>query len=66
MSKPAVFEDKTYDAFTINSHLKRCKLGTSQARKAQKEGRSVRTTLLYIAAFEQEEQDLLFEGIKYN
>jgi len=64
--QPAFFDDKPYDAVTINSHLKRCNLGTSQARKALKATRSVRTTLLYTAAFEQEEQDLLLEGSKYN
>lgn len=60
---PQFFADKNYDATTVNSHLKRCNLGSSQSRKIQK--RSVRSTLLYTEAYEQEELDLLIQGTKY-
>lgn len=57
--------NKPYNASNINSHIKRCNLGTSQARMSQKESRNVRTTLLYTEAFDQEELDLLLKGAKY-
>ena len=51
------FSGKDYDVGTINSHLKRSKLGYSQARKCYRDGnsRSVRVIILYTTAFTEDE-----------
>ena len=62
--QPNFFCGKDYDVGTINSHLKRSKLGYSQARKCYRDGnsRSVRVIILHTTAFTEDELHSILRG----
>lgn len=59
---PGFYQGKDYNPDNLHSHLKRSNLGGSQARKPNPVSKSVRTTLLSLNAFNDEERDCLEKG----